>query len=73
MTGKIKYEPSYGYITEYYIKKYIKEKGIKMDNITLYASDNINDKLYFWQLYSILGEDNIRELITNFYKRVFDE
>jgi len=73
MTRKIKHEPSYGYITEYYIKKYIKEKDIKMDNISLYASDNINDKLYFWQLYSILGEDNIRELITNFYKRVFDD
>ena len=73
MSEKIKYEPSYGYITDYYIKKYIKEKNIKINNISLYASDNIDDKLYFWQLYNIIGEDNIRELITNFYKRVFDD
>ena len=43
MTRKIKHEPAYGYITEDYIKKYIKEKEIKMDNISLYASDNKYD------------------------------
>ena len=32
-----------------------------------------SDKLYFWQLYSILGEDIITYIITKFYTRIFND
>mmetsp|Transcript_19692 Transcript_19692/g.46024 ORF Transcript_19692/g.46024 Transcript_19692/m.46024 type:complete len:241 (-) Transcript_19692:286-1008(-) len=41
--------------------------------LSLQASTNTNDPLYFWQLYSLIGEELVLELLTNFYDRVFDD
>lgn len=38
---------------------------------SLEASTNLKDPLYFWQLYSLIGVDPIRHLVTDFYERVF--
>ena len=37
------------------------------------ASSNLNDPLFFWQLYSLTGEPPLRDIITRFYKRVFND
>lgn len=76
--NKCMHEPSYGYATCIVRKEYIDNKihrGLQGDArvITLNASENDTNKLYFWQLYSILGEENITNLIREFYKRIFDE
>ena len=39
----------------------------------LIASNNITDKIYFWQLYSILGEDPVHILIKRFYENIFND
>lgn len=38
---------------------------------SLQADPDISKRLYFWQLYSILGKDPILEFITTFYRQVF--
>ena len=59
--------------------KYLLEKGELIDTcidksvLSLNATDNPSKTLYFWQLYSILGEKPILKLITNFYTRVFND
>lgn len=35
------------------------------------ASTDLNDPLYFWQLYSLMGSRPILDLVTDFYQRVF--
>lgn len=40
---------------------------------SLVASTNLNDPLYFWQLYSLIGTKPILDLVTDFYTRVFDD
>ena len=39
----------------------------------LMAGDDPGDPLYFWQLYSILGDQPIVDIVTDFYRRVFDD
>jgi truncated hemoglobin YjbI len=39
--------------------------------VSLEASDDPDDPLYFWQLYSILGKRPVRKIVQNFYTRVF--
>ena len=39
----------------------------------LIASNNVTDKIYFWQLYSILGEDPVHILIKRFYENIFND
>ena len=39
----------------------------------LVASNNPNDEIYFWQLYSILGSDPIHILIKRFYENIFND
>lgn len=72
------YEPSYGYATCLLRKEYITntiDPELQEDKmiLTLNAKENNTDKLYFWQLYSILGEEKITHLIREFYRRIFDE
>jgi len=43
----------------------------KLPTKSLMASTNIEDPLYFWQLYSLIGSEPIMDLVTDFYKRVF--
>ena len=76
------FTPIEGFLTQIIKNEYIKyliEKKELIDTcvdknvLSLHASDNTSSTLYFWQLYSILGEKPILELITNFYTRVFND
>ena len=72
-----------GNLTLYYRQKYLKykieKKLLKEDilydtNVTsLYASNDLNDKIYFWQLYSVLGEKKIHNIIKIFYENIFND
>lgn len=67
LTNKIKFK-------DYYIK----EKNLlpiihQNKEITgLYASKDLNKTLYFWQIYSIIGPEPIRKLISVFYTSIFE-
>lgn len=67
--------PSYGNLTIKLRDNYLENKKINKTNkvLSLVASDDPNDPLYFWQLYSILGEKPLIMLITRFYEKVFDD
>ena len=71
------YQPEYGYMTcilrKEFMKKLSPELQLDKKVITLNGFENDTDTLYFWQLYSILGEDRIRELISDFYENVFSD
>jgi truncated hemoglobin YjbI len=41
--------------------------------VSLDASSNPDDPLYFWQLYSVLGTAPVRRIVEKFYKRVFED
>jgi truncated hemoglobin YjbI len=48
--------------------------SLRVEKVTsLEASDDPDHPLYFWQLYSIVGKDPVRKIITNFYTRVFQD
>jgi hypothetical protein len=48
--------------------------SLRVDKIvSLEASDDPDDPLYFWQLYSILGKHPVRKVAQNFYARVFED
>ena len=76
-----KHIPSNGYLTEAirvdYINMYIKNKNFSakaftdMDIVSLYA--HISKPIYFWQLYNILGEYHIKNIITIFYTNIFND
>ena len=86
MTSKFNYPrftPSEGNLTTLIQKEYI-SNSIKNGNlpndafsneqiISLVASNNIGDKIYFWQLYSIIGEKPVKELIQKFYENIFND
>ena len=70
--------PSYGYTTCILRKEFIEatmhpDLHTNPEILTLNACENNSDTLYFWQLYSILGEQNITTLITSFYENVFND
>jgi truncated hemoglobin YjbI len=75
------YTPDNGYMTEktrlQYIQAAIGEKRLpenahRMPQIVaLTASNDIHQPIQFWQLYSVLGQQRIVKLVTNFYRRVF--
>ena len=71
------FEPSYGNLTKkvrkIYINYLIKTKKIKKVTKNMLSLKASSDKLYFWQLYSILGEDIITYIITKFYTRIFND
>lgn len=72
---------NFGYITESirdeYIKHQRKKKPACADNsfddpiILSLDADPDSNKVYFWQLFSILGHDNILKIVTTFYQNVF--
>jgi truncated hemoglobin YjbI len=48
--------------------------SLRVDKIvSLEASDDPDDPLYFWQLYSIVGKHPVRKIAQNFYNRVFED
>ena len=77
------YPTSNGYLTEtirnQYISKAIDTKLLPENAhrlahlISLDASNDQSKPIQFWQLYSVLGQDRIVEIVHAFYQRVFDE
>ena len=56
-----------GFMTKVLMDDYLKKVQ------TLEASENTTEKLYFWQLFSVLGHDGITDIVTKFYKRVLTD
>lgn len=77
------FSPSYGYMTERtrlaYIeaavaKKLLPKNAHRMQPIvSLIASNDASKPIQFWQLYSVLGQERILNIVRNFYERVFDD
>ena len=78
-----KYPTQHGYMSEKIQRDYIRSaisKGLLPENahripeiVSLTAPSNTTKPIQFWQLYSVLGQDPIVEIIKNFYERVFDD
>ena len=77
------FTPSLGNLTSKFRKEYIDEQ-IKLNLLpknsfeneqimSLVASTDIIDKVYFWQLYSIIGQDPLHILIKTFYENIFND
>jgi len=72
-----------GYLTETTRNSYIKaamannvlpKNAHRMPHIiSLSAPNDIKTPIQFWQLYSVLGQDRIVNIVKNFYQRVFDD
>lgn len=72
-----------GYMTEKIRQDYIQvavEKGLlptqahrMADIVSLTAPSDPSKPIQFWQLYSVLGQDPIVEIVQTFYRRVFDQ
>lgn len=77
------YHPVEGNLTGLIRKEYIKYKinegklpnnAFEIEDITsLVALDDRKKKLYFWQLYSIIGNKPVEDLITTFYSKIFND
>jgi len=77
------YPTAIGYMTEQTRARYIQnavecnvlpENAHRMsDIISLSASNDVTKPIQFWQLYSVLGQQRIVELIAHFYRMVFDD
>jgi truncated hemoglobin YjbI len=75
------YTPSEGYLTERIQHKYIDAAVAKKilpatahripEIVSLSASNDLNKPIQFWQLYSVLGQDRIVNIVRNFYNRVY--
>lgn len=57
------------------IKKGLMDPSCKNDEaiLSLHASRDQEDRLFFWQLYDLMGRDPVFSLVTNFYDRTFDD
>ena len=72
------YKPSFGFLTDYYRTEYI-ESNLTLNAfkeecvMSLNYEVNNTDRLYFWQLYSILGEERIHNFIQTFYENIFND
>lgn len=68
MSEKIQRE----YITSAVAKKLLPGDAHRMAQIiSLDASNDIAKPIQIWQLYSVLGQDRIVRIVSNFYERVF--
>lgn len=67
--------PEYGNMTIALRDQYLHYKSIEPNGkiLSLTASDDSNDPLYFWQLYSVLGDKPLELLVTRFYENVFQD
>ena len=70
--------PAYGYATCLLRKDFMdsmipSELHTDPRIMTLNGHENDTNRLYFWQLYSLLGEERITQLITQFYELIFDD
>ncbi len=75
------YSTRHGYMSEKiqreYIMSAIAQKVLPIDAhrmpqiVSLVASNEVAKPIQFWQLYSVLGQDRIVEIVGSFYKHVF--
>lgn len=71
------YEPRNGYTTAKVHEEYCSQnpdtsRPVDTSNeYNLTAGDDYSDPLFFWQLFSLLGDQPIVDMVTDFYKRVF--
>ena len=71
------YQPRSGYTSatvhdEYYEQNPMTAVPVDTSNeYNLTGGDDPRDPLHFWQLYSLIGEEPIVAIITDFYQRVF--
>ena len=75
------YQTERGYLTETTRQKYItkavaakllpKDAHRMPEILSLKASNNMKKPIQFWQLYSVLGQDPIVGIVSDFYRRVF--
>ena len=60
-----------------YLTDLIKNDKFDFDKLdiamSLYACNDKNERIYFWQLYSILGEKPVIYLIAKFYENIFND
>ena len=80
-SGYSKFPARHGYLSEKiqrdYIafaiaKKVLPRDAHRMEQIiSLNASNDRTKSVQFWQLYSVLGQDPIVNIVRNFYERVF--
>lgn len=60
------------YITSAIAKKVLPRDAFRMEQIiSLNASNDLTKPVQFWQLYSVLGQDPIVDIVGRFYERVF--
>ena len=66
---------SYGFLTCKFREEYLEFMAIKESKeiLTLNSNENHSSKLYFWQLFSILGEQHIHQIIETFYQNIFND
>lgn len=78
-----KFPTSPGYMTEKIQQDYIRvaiakdllpaEAHRMADILSLTAPSDTSKPIQFWQLYSVLGQDPIVEIVQRFYQRVFEQ
>lgn len=62
------------YITSAIGKKLLPENAHRMaDIVSLSAPNDITKPIQFWQLFSVLGQEHIVNIVANFYTRVFND
>lgn len=73
--GRCPFSGSVGYTTEQGRVDWLQSQGISTGSIALDTQADLdnNAPLYYWQLYSLLGEQRIEDLIKRFYTRVFND
>ncbi len=70
MTEKIQRD----YIQAAVVKELLPKEAHRMaDVLSLTAPSDVSKPIQFWQLYSVLGQDPIVEIIQSFYQRVFEQ
>jgi truncated hemoglobin YjbI len=70
------FSSSQGYATVQTRRDYLLALGLKgdaSDDIPLSLVPNPDGPLYPWQLFALLGDDRIEDLIRRFYQHVFDD
>uniref|UniRef100_A0A7R9ZGP8 Uncharacterized protein n=1 Tax=Pseudictyota dubia TaxID=2749911 RepID=A0A7R9ZGP8_9STRA len=74
------FQPKLGYATAACRKQWIESHDLNYDDpkvssdmVSLEASLNVSEPLYFWQLYSLIGHQPVLDIVQNFYERVFDD
>mmetsp|Transcript_19932 Transcript_19932/g.38238 ORF Transcript_19932/g.38238 Transcript_19932/m.38238 type:complete len:213 (+) Transcript_19932:225-863(+) len=63
-------EGKLGHITQSCIDAWVSHYGDDPATTRLKADPKHTQPLFFWQLYSLLGEQFVEDIITNFYKRI---